>query len=200
MKDKLNIYSNNITKKFLHSVFAKYELVFMKLESIDYKTQKIQPNIIIISNNYENALINFGNLNENYLIITNLKNNTLNQNNDLKFLNMPIPINSLKNSVSNFIQNFKILFHDISIENEKLTNLKNNSSCYLTKVELEILKYLIREKETSKHFIKENILNIKSNIETNSLESHLTRIRKKMNKVQTCVKIKTRSEKLLISI
>tara|TARA_B100000900_G_C20582268_1_gene718017 strand:- start:1087 stop:1689 length:603 start_codon:yes stop_codon:yes gene_type:complete len=200
MRDKLYIYSNNVTKKFLHSVFTKYDLVFMKLESIDYKTQKIQPNIIIISNNYENTLINFENLNENYLIITNLKTNRINQNNNLKFLNMPTPINFLKNSVSNFIQNFKIQFHDISIENEKLTNLKNNSFCYLTKVELEILKYLIREKETSKHFIKVNILNIKSNIETNSLESHLTRIRKKMNKVKTCVKIKTKSEKLSISV
>ena len=200
MKDKLYIYSNNITKKFLHSVFTKYDLVFMKLESIDYKTQKIHLNIIILSNNYENSLINFENLNENYLIITNLKTNRLNKNNNLKFLNTPIPINSLKNSVSNFIQNFKIQFHDISIENEKLTNLKNNSFCYLTKVELEILKYLMREKETSKHFIKANILNIKSNIETNSLESHLTRIRKKMIKVKTCVKIKTKSEKLSISV
>ena len=200
MKDKLYIYSNNITKKFLQSVFTKYDLVFMKLESIDYKTKKIQPNIIIISNNYENTLISFENLNENYLIITNLKKNIPKQNHNLKLLNIPIPINSLKNSVSSFIQNFKIQFHDISIENEKLTNIKNNSFCYLTKVELEILKYLMREKETSKHFIKANILNIKSNIDTNSLESHLTRIRKKMNKVQTSVKIKTKSEKLLISV
>ena len=76
--------------------------------------------------------------------------------------------------------------------------MNNQSFCYLTKVELEILSYLVREKETSKNFIKENILNIKTNIETNSLESHLTRIRKKMNKVKTTVKIQTKSEKLLI--
>ena len=112
---------------------------------------------------------------------------------------MPISINSLKNSVSSFAQNFKIQFHDISIENEKLTNIKNNSFCYLTKVELEILKNLIKEKEISKTYIKENILNIKSNIETNSLESHLTRIRKKMIKVDTSVKIKTKGEKLSIT-
>jgi len=200
MKDKLNIYSNNIIKKFLQSVFIKYDLVFMQLESIDYKTQKIQPNIIIISNKDENTRINFHDLNDNYLIITNLKINTSNYNNNLKFLNMPIPINFLKNTIKNFTQNLKIQFHDISIENEKLTNLKNNSFCYLTKVELEILKYLMREKETSKNFIKESILNIKSNVETNSLESHLTRIRKKMNKVETCVKIKTKSEKLSITV
>ena len=45
----------------------------------------------------------------------------------------------------------------------------------------------------------ENILNIKSNIETNSLESHLSRIRKKMNTIKTKVKIQTKNEKLLIT-
>ena len=34
---------------------------------------------------------------------------------------------------------------------------------------------------STQKFIRENILKIKSNVETNSLESHLTRIRKKMN-------------------
>ena len=57
-----------------------------------------------------------------------------------------------------------------------------------------------KRKETSKNFIKENILNIKSNIETNSLDSHLTRIRKKMNKIKSNVKIQTKNEKLLITI
>ena len=171
----------------------------MKLESIDQKTQKNQANIILINDNNESNLIDFKNLNDNYLIITSLKNDKSNINNNLKFLKTPLPINHLKNAILNFTQNLKIQFHEISIDNEKLTNIKNNSFCYLTKIELELLKYLIREKEASKSFIKENILNIKSNIETNSLESHLTRIRKKMNKVDTSVKIKTKGEKLSIT-
>ena len=108
-------------------------------------------------------------------------------------------INHLKNRIENFVQGLKVQFHDLSIYNEKLTNLNNDNFCYLTKIELEILTYLIRKKETSKNFIKENILNIKSNIETNSLESHLSRIRKKMNAIKTKVKIQTKNEKLLIT-
>tara|TARA_E500000178_G_scaffold19780_1_gene18618 strand:- start:3003 stop:3605 length:603 start_codon:yes stop_codon:yes gene_type:complete len=200
MKDKLNIYSNNKIEKFLHSLFSKYDLIFRKLESIDYMAQKNQPNIIIINDKNERALINFKNLNDNYLIITCLKINKSNLNNKIQFLNTPIPINYLKNAILNFTQNLKIQYYDISIDNDKLINLKNNSFCYLTKVELEILKNLIKEKEISKAYIKENILNIKSNIETNSLESHLTRIRKKMIKVDTSVKIKTKSEKLSIIV
>ncbi|MDC3078951.1 helix-turn-helix domain-containing protein, partial [Pelagibacteraceae bacterium] len=84
--------------------------------------------------------------------------------------------------------------------NEKLTNINNNSFCYLTKLESEILTYLIVEKESTKKHIQENILNIKSTIQTNSLDSHLTRIRKKMYKIKTSVKIQSKSEKLLIVI
>ena len=59
--------------------------------------------------------------------------------------------------------------------------------------------YLIYEKEGTKNYIQENILNIKSTIKTNSLDSHLTRIRKKMNTIKTRVKIQTKNEKLLIT-
>ena len=151
--------------------------------------------IIIISDD-EIDLIDYGKLNDNCLIISNLKN--LKFNNKSNILNSPLPINYLKNKIEHFIQNLKVQFHDISIYNEKLINLDNDIFCYLTKIELDILIYLIRKKETSKNFIKENILNIKSNIETNSLESHLSRIRKKMSTVKTKVKIQTKNEKLLI--
>ena len=199
MKKRINIFSNDIIKSFLSTLFSNYELMFIKLEDIDYNVQNTQANIIFISSDEELDLINFKNLSDNYLIITNLEKNEINFNDNQKVMKTPVSINKIKSGIENFLQNSKLQFCDISIDNEKLTNLKNNSFCYLTKIELEILSYLIREKKTSKNFIKENILNIKSNIETNSLESHLTRIRKKMQKINTIVKIQTKSEKLLIT-
>ncbi len=200
MKKKINIFAEHKIQKFLKDLLSKYELIFMRLDDINYITQSTQANIVFINNNNDIDLINLEKLNSNYLIISNLKKININLKKDLNLLNIPLSINQIKNVIENFLQNLKIQFHDISIDNEKLTNLTNNSYCYLTKVEVEILIYLIREKETNKKFIKENILNIKSNIETNSLESHLTRIRKKMSKVNTSVKIQTKSEKLLITI
>ena len=199
MKKRINIFSNDIIKNFLSTLFSNYELMFIKLEDIVYNVQNTQANIIFISSDEELDLINFKNLSDNYLIITNLEKNEINFNDNQKLMKTPVSINKIKSGIENFLQNSKLQFCDISIDNEKLTNLKNNSFCYLTKIELEILSYLIREKKTSKNFIKENILNIKSNMETNSLESHLTRIRKKMQKINTIVKIQTKSEKLLIT-
>lgn len=198
MKSKLFIYSDTKIKGFLRSLLSEFELVFMKFNDFDYKLYSSQPNIFILSDNKDVSLIDLKKLKNNCLIITNKNINNINLNNKLRVLRTPLTTNHIKSKIENFVQNISIKFHDICIDNEKLTNLNNQSFCYLTKVELEILSYLVREKETSKNFIKENILNIKTNIETNSLESHLTRIRKKMNKVKTTVKIQTKSEKLLI--
>ena len=198
MKKKLNIYSNKIIKNFLRTLFDYYDSNFIDLKDINYNLLNTQTNIIIILNSQDEKLINFSNLNTNCLLISNLNNIKLNYYDEAKILYTPVSINNIKNKIKNFIQNLQFNFHDISIHNEKLINIKNNLYCYLTKVELEILSHLIREKQTSKNYIKENILNIKTNIETNSLESHLTRIRKKMNKVNTDVKIQTKNEKLLI--
>jgi len=197
VKNRLNIFCNNNIKNFLTSFLSDYELIIMKLDQIKNNIQISQANIIIISNN-DIDLKDYGKLSDNCLIISNLKN--LNFNNKSNILNCPLSINYLKNRIDHFVQNLKIQFHDLSLYKEKLINLDNDNFCYLTKIELEILTYLIRKKETSKNFIKENILNIKSNIETNSLESHLSRIRKKMNTIKTKVKIQTKNEKLLITI
>ena len=199
MKNRLYIYSSEKIKNFLARLLSKYELIFINIDSIDYNLESTKANIIIINNTKDANLINFKKLNDNFLIIINLKHNNLTFNNKVKLLYSPLSVEKIENGIDNLINNLKVEFHDIYIHNEKLTNSKNKDFCYLTKVEVEILFYLIRERETTKNFIKENILNIKSNIETNSLDSHLTRIRKKFSKVKTTVKIQTKSDKLLIT-
>tara|TARA_A100001015_G_C15032486_1_gene734123 strand:- start:2378 stop:2980 length:603 start_codon:yes stop_codon:yes gene_type:complete len=200
MKNKINIFSSNRIKKFLEETLFQYEINYKKIEDINYNNQNLKLNIIILNNDKDMGLINLKNLHYNCLIISNTKINKSDVNKNTKILKCPTSIDHIKNTIENFINNLKVSFHDISIDNEKLTNLNNNSFCYLTKVEFEILCFLISEKETTKSIIKKNILNIKSNVETNSLESHLTRIRKKMNKVKTDVQIRSKNERLLISV
>ena len=200
MKNKLNIFSSDRIVKFLSTILHQYEINYMKIEGINSDRQNSQLNIIILNSEKDAELINLKVLNNNYLILSNEKLNKLDLNKNTKNIRCPTSIDHIKNIIENFVHNLKTNFHDISIDNEKLTNLNNNSFCYLTKVEYEILFFLIREKEISKNIIKENILNIKSNVETNSLDSHLTRIRRKMIKIKTSVKIQSKSEKLLITV
>ena len=198
MKNKINIFLDTKIKLFLIDLFSDYELSFIDLNEIHEFYENTGTNIIFLNNKESARLIDFKKLNENFLIVSNLNINNLNINNQL--IKIPKSINNIKTIIENFIENLKIKFHDITIVNEKLTNINNNSFCYLTKLESEILTYLIVEKESTKKHIQENILNIKSTIQTNSLDSHLTRIRKKMYKIKTSVKIQSKSEKLLIVI
>ena len=198
MKNKINIFSDKKIISFLKNLFSNYELFFMNLNEIEDNFENTYANIIFIKDTDSINSIDFKKLNDNFLILSNLKNKKINTNN--KLITIPISINQIQTTIINFTENLKIKIHDISIANEKLTNIKNNSFCYLTKLETEILSHLIIEKESTKKYIQENILNIKSTIQTNSLESHLTRIRKKLSQIETTVKIQSKNEKLLITI
>jgi len=198
LKKKINIFSDKKIKFFLIELLSDYKLSFIDLNNIQKYIENTAINIIFLIDKENTNLIDFKKLSDNFLLISNIKNENLNKNNQV--IRIPKSINNIKTIIENFVENVKIKFHDISIVNEKLTNIKNNSFCYLTKLESEILTYLIIEKEGTKKYIQENILNIKSTIQTNSIDSHLTRIRKKMNKIKTSVKIQSKSEKLLIII
>ena len=198
MKNKINIFLDTKIKLFLIDLFSDYELSFIDLNEIQEFYENTGVNLIFINNKESTKLIDFKKLNDNSLILSNLHIKNLNISNQL--IKIPKSINNIKTTIENFIENLKIKFHDIIIVNEKLTNINNNSFCYLTKLESEILTYLIVEKESTKKYIQENILNIKSTIQTNSLDSHLTRIRKKMYKIKTNVKIQSKNEKLLVVI
>ena len=198
MKKKINIYSDKKIKFFLNQLFSGYELFFIELTEIKNNFEKTEINIFFLNDKEKMRLIDFNKLSNNFLILSNLKNKSLKINNQI--INIPKSINNIKTIIENFVENLEIKFHDIIIVNEKLTNIKNNSFCYLTNLESQILTHLIIEKESTKKYIQENILNIKRTIQTNSLDSHLTRIRKKMSQIKTSVKIQSRSEKLSIRI
>ena len=198
MKKKINIFTDIKISPFLTELFSDYELFFMSLNEAEKNYSNTKTNVIFVNNAQSINGVDLKKLNGNFLIFSNYKNKD--KNTKHKFINTPTPINYIKNTIENFLENLKIKFHDITIVNEKLTNEKNNYFCYLTKLELEILSHLIIEKESTKKYIQEKILNIKSNIETNSLDSHLTRIRKKLTQINTSVKIQSKKEKLLITI
>ena len=198
MKNKINIFSDKKIEFFLSDLFFDYDLFFEDFIEIPNYLENYGLNIIFLNEKETTKFINFEKLSDNFLVFSSLKNIKLNINNQI--IKIPKPIDHLKNIIENFVENLKIKFHDIIIVNEKLTNINNDSFCYLTKLESQILTYLIIEKESTKKYIQENILNIKSTIQTNSLDSHLTRIRKKMNQVKTTVRIQSKSEKLSIII
>ena len=117
---------------------------------------------------------------------------------NILIINKPVKITFLKNQLDKFLSSIKITFKDISITDRKITNIKNELYCSITDIEKEILMYLFNTELKSKQFIKLNILNIKRGIETNSLDSHLSRIRKKLNKIKSKILITSKNDQIFI--
>jgi len=67
-------------------------------------------------------------------------------------------------------------------------------SVLLTPLEKEILIFLFENKRVKKDLLLEKIIKIKKEIETKTVESHLTRIRGKLIKIKSQIKIKTKED------
>ena len=102
----------------------------------------------------------------------------------------PIKINDFLKILNKQINDPKILFKDIFLDKRGLiVNKKNNLKTYLTETEQDILKFLISKQNASKNDLKKEILNLNPLVDTRSLESHLSRIRKKIKKIDSIIKI-----------
>ena len=197
MSKELQIFTNFKNYKFFTQILSEYSLSFNSIyEMQKYKNQNNKIIILYIKSNDD--ILNMKPVSENYLLITNDKNLVSNKNKNTLLVNNPLTPIQLKNAINKYLHDFEIFFEDISIIDKTMQNTLLNKSVFLTEIENNILKHLIENKVSSKENIKKHILNINKNIETNSIESHLTRIRKKFQKIQTQLVIQSRDNKLSI--
>ncbi len=197
MKQEINIYTNIKNNKFFEQILPNYTLNFKNINELLSNPLTEDSGGIIINKDLSRDGLNINNLKESYLVVTCEKNLAPLKNN-IKIIKAPAFPYQIKSNIENFLNNNSLKIGDLLIINQKINNLKKNKSYPLTEIENKILMYLIDKKLCTKEDIKENILNIKSTIETNSIESHLTRIRKKLDSIDT--KFKIRSKKNIISI
>ena len=88
----------------------------------------------------------------------------------------------------NFIKtifNKKQFFGDLLISGNYVENTNSKIKTYLTETQINIFKILICGKRVEKEKIKKDILKITNTLDTKSLESHLSRIRKKLIEIES---------------
>ena len=91
------------------------------------------------------------------------------------------------------------MFSNIELQhNNLILNKTTGKKTYLTETEASIFKLLLIEKNINREILKKKILNIKTDIETKSLESHLSRIRKKIKEVDPLIEITSQDSKQII--
>ena len=182
MKKKIYLYSKSFFKSFLENVLCGFELIDLN-EEVLFLEKLTNKNILII--NKTKARINLTNsflLKNNVLILSLARNNIL-ENEILektKTVYAPIATNKFIDEITNFFLLDTKNYKDIRVMSEKIINTKTNKICSLTQTESKILTELIDQKKISKDHVLEKILLLKKDTETRTIESHLTRIRKKL--------------------
>ena len=196
MKQKINIYTNIKSHVFFNQIITKYILSYKSIKDLLSDPTNNDKGGVIVSNNINKFEGDLNTLSKNYILIT--CDNNVNTKKNIKILKPPFFPYQLKNDVENFFDKNFLEIEDIIIQNQNIYNIKNKKTQPLTEIESKILIYLISNKLCSKEYIKENILNIKPSIETNSVETHLTRIRKKFDFINTKIIIKSKNNILSI--
>ena len=90
-------------------------------------------------------------------------------------------------------------YEDIIIIGEKIINKKTKKEIFLTFLEKDILILLIERKKTKKNYLLESVLKLKKDTETKTIESHLTRIRNKLSKINSKLKILSKDDKIFLT-
>jgi DNA-binding response OmpR family regulator len=100
---------------------------------------------------------------------------------------LPIEILSFKEILNilitkyNFFKKSKIIIKGYEIDSNQRLIMKNGTKVKLTEKELELILALNKKNGLDKFFLLKNIWNYNSNLETHAFETHLHRLRKKIN-------------------
>jgi DNA-binding response OmpR family regulator len=159
---------------------------------LNHNNKKISVKILFADNFKIREVKNY--LSENEPIILFLKHKDYIKKNNLKLLDfqvsleLPVEILSFKEILNilitkyNFFKKSKIIIQDYEIDSNERSITKQKVKVRLTEKELELILALNNNNGLNKSFLLKNIWKHSLDLETHAFETHLHRLRKKINK------------------
>ena len=104
-------------------------------------------------------------------------------------LSLPVDILSFREILNilltkyNFFKKSKIIINDYEVDSNQRVIIKNKKKVKLTEKELELILTLNKKNGLEKSFLLKKIWNHNSDLESHAFETHLHRLRKKINKI-----------------
>ena len=193
------LYSEKKIYQLLNEMFMDFKVHNTPLATLK-KNNFINQNILlIVSEAFEESLQQSFFKKNNVIIFYTTNNNPSRKTlYNLKTFNKHININKFIDEVTTFFAKNSIIYGDIKVQGEKIINNKTEKEIPLTPLEKDILTLLIEQQEIEKNFLLEGVLKIKKEIETKTIESHLTRIRNKLSKINSKLKIISKGKKIFL--
>lgn len=203
MKTKLDIYSSQNLKYFFLSLDSFFDINLKNYENLYESDDKENLSIVFLDDLKESffVLINKISKNENFMFVCGdhsiFQKFELNKNNSLV---SPFSINKLIDFINNFVNKKKYTFNEIQLHNQTIINMKTKNHIGLTYAENLIVLKLFKEKKIKKKLLERDVLDIKYELNSSSLESHLNRIRKKLKKIESNLIIFSKDNEVFIAL
>ena len=190
---------NNIHLTILGSAYFSnilneldFENILNINEKLNYKEKKIAVKILFVENLKVKDVKNYLLVNDPIILFLNhkeyLKKNNINLLDFHISLELPIEILSFKEIFNilitkyNFFKKSKIIIKDYEIDSNERSIARNNVKVKLTEKELELILVLHNNKGLNKSFLLKTIWKHSLDLDTHAFETHLHRLRKKINK------------------
>ena len=161
-------------------------------EKLNYKEKKINVKILFVETLKVKDVKNFLLVNDPIILFLNhkeyLKKNNINLLDFHISLELPIEILSFKEILNilitkyNFFKKSKIIIKDYEIDSNERSISKKKIKVKLTEKELELILALNNNNGLNKSYLLKSIWKHSLDLETHAFETHLHRLRKKINK------------------
>ena len=197
---KLYIWPGLVNEQIVKDLLKDFEVDMISESKINNSYVKNKNILVFIKEDFKEEITSY--LNKNSFLVFYLKKTNefeKYQNHNIHFVQAPIHANKLLYLVKNYFKNNIENFNDIKLFGETITNINNEKFCFVTNLERLIILELIKNKSISREYFLENILGLKKNIETKTIESHLTRIRKKFLQIESNTQIFSKGDQFFLS-
>ena len=203
MKTKLEIFSTEELKNFFINLHEFFDISIKSLKDLETFNDKKNLSIVFLDNQntVSKKIVKKIHENENFIFMCKdfsvFQKFSLNKKNT--FIS-PVSINKLVDIINGFINTRKHTFTNIELNNNSAVNIKTNEKIDLTQAENNILLKLFKEKKIKKEILEREVLQIRQDLNTSSMESHLNRIRKKLKNIRSDFTISSKSDYVYLEI
>jgi len=203
MKTKVEIFSTQKLKIFFTNLYSLFEVKLKDLHDLESCSNSKNLSIVFFENQdfvKEKVLKNILQ-NENFICIYNelsiLEKPSLDLN---KNMTAPLSISKFIDRINETINKKEYVYRNIELSKNFITNRNTKENNYLTQAENLILIKLFTEKKINKKLIEREVLDIKQDLNTCSIESHLNRIRKKLKKIDSDFSVFSKNSNIFLEI
>lgn len=200
MKETFYLYCETPLKNFIKDTFVDFHFQDISLELIINAKTKNKNILLVTNHDFLMQLNKSIFLNNNLVFLFSNKN----KNDNKKYTNSKSFYGHLE--IKKFVEELRMcfssnnyIFRDLKLKDDKIYNIVSGLSSTITPLEKNILIVLFEKEKTSKNYFLENVLKIKKDTETKTIESHLTRIRKKLLQIKSTLEIASKEDVIFLS-